>query len=417
MKLQNKIITLSTVAALAMFTGCAKDDDDKVSSSTYSDAAVKSIIDYNINKLGTKIVDINTTNYYNDKNQLIKVVTKSYNRSYDEYLTNDGSIPTLGIDKSQAETYRLKTVTCEYTPNEDGFATTKVCQDAYIYSVAGKPEQGYDNLTDYDKTVVDATVYDKKFKTYKQASKYVYNDNNYLTEVNTVKTTYNDTNGSANSDLDTTKVTYEYITHSDDINDPIAQTIIKNYNDVGSLDSDNIVIPDLDGIAEHYATTVLDFSYNENSHLDIISKKTVGILPVYKSPTNSDDAKYFIYDGNQLDFVKDDESHNSGDGDGDFVLADNKLVYQDGHLHSTTGHIANFNNDDLNDYVWNDQLLEFIYDGNKVERVKSGASKTYTEYTYENFDNVLTSYKPLSDYQDIDLDVIGQIIYNSIDLH
>ncbi len=410
MKLQKYILPLSLAAAVLVVTGCTNTKDDTpAASATYSDAAVKSIVDYNINNLGEKVVDKNTTSAYNDKNQLVKVTDKVYTYSYNDYLTNDGTAPTGGLEKSEAKSYRLVTEVCNYTPNEDGFATDKVCEDNTVYSVAGKAEQAYANLTNYDKTVLGGLKV-LEGKSYKKAYKFKYNDNNYITEQNEIETKYFDNNGTINGNLDTSKTTYEYVTNSDDINDPIAQTIIKEYEDSGSLDSNNSITTEKDGVVELVSTKVYDFSYNEDGLLDIKDSTSASVGPVYKTPAVIPaTGRFYVYDGEQLDFVK---LANGASSPWGGLINEGKLVYKDGRLNGFTSHVPNYNNDTLNEYKWNDSYLEYIYDGSQVVRVKSAANKKFKEYTYEDFDNELTSFKPLSKYIDNDLDVEGRLVYN-----
>ena len=410
MKLQNKIIALSMVAALAMLTGCGSDEEES-KSATYSDTAVKSIVDYYVDRLGNKVVDINETLSYNDKNQLVKTIEKDYSYDYKDYFQNDGTaqvVPAVLV-KNAAVSYAISIVTCNYTPNEDGFALTKVCEDSYLYSVNGGAEMGYGNFSDYDQTNhIDPAIKDKEGKSFKGESQYAYNDNDYVTEVKTVVTHYHDINGTINGDLNTYKVTYNYETYSDDINDPIAQTVVKRYNDTGSI-VDGIVDGKLDGIADHWQTRIYDFSYNEDRKLDIVATTIRNVGPVYKTPAVQPagfaDVLY-VYDGSQLDFVE----NTTGLGDS-ALLSNGKLVYKDGRLNGFTGHVADYNNDDLNQYKWNDSFLEYFYEGNEVVRVKDAGRNMFTEITYENFSNVLTSYKPLSDFLDDDLNVEGQLVY------
>jgi len=348
MKLRNTVIALSTAAALAMLTGCAKDDnndDSSSDSSGYSDSAIKSAVSYYYSgTTGAKLVDLNVSYTYAEE-KITKKIVKDHTNAYDDNKLS----------------YRIDIETCSYTTDDDGFAKEEICADSYLYSAAGGAEKRYENLTSDEKTkYIDPVLLAGTKTTYKNTTKFKYNENHYLTEKE--ETAFN---------IVTSITTYEkyvaeYVTYTDDIDDPIITTIGTEYNSTDLQGSDTI-----------------GFSYNEDGNLAI-------------SIQGAD--SFYVYDGDQIDFISKD-------------LSAFRLEYVDGQFIGFTGTVPNYNNTDLNEYELKDIFLEYVYDGDQVIR-KLEDESSFTEYTYEDFDNEIYAFYPLDEILDNTLDYKGVLIYN-----
>ena len=408
MKLQNYLLSLSFVAAVSVATGCSSTEDDAPVAETYSNAAMKSMVFYSVNNLSEEVVESNATLTYNDENKVVKHSYKEYQYSYADYYENNGTIKNIpaNLKINYAKSYRVEIEICDIVPDENGQVSKEECSNKNLYSVANKPETAWKNLTKFDQNVLTTAGLNTAWDKTQTKKTYTYNANRYVTEESGTTRFFYDYNGSENTGAKSTfKNTYEYVTYTSDINDPIVRTIKKVYYDAGSLDSNGSITGTKDGVAEHHETVIYDFSYNELDKLDIITESSESGFAIYKAPSVPY-STYYVYDGDQLDFIEYDSDDNLTDG--------GQFVYKDGRISGVTRHVPNYNNDKLNQYKWNTEHFEFVYDGNRVVIIELG-DNAHVEVLYADFDNELYSFKPLSLFLDTDVSPKGDLIYNQGD--